>query len=81
MRDRLILPMINEGFQLLEEGIAARPEDIDAVWLRGYGWPALRGGPMDHAERLGLASVLARLEALQAVEGEDFRPSPRWPRS
>ena len=24
----------------------ARPSDIDVIWLNGYGWPAIRGGPM-----------------------------------
>jgi len=75
MHDRLILPMLNEGFKLLEEGIADRPEDIDTVWLRGYGWPARRGGPMYYAQQRGLGAILDRLTALQAQEGEAFRPA------
>lgn len=75
MHDRLILPMLNEGFKLLEEGIATRPEDIDTVWLRGYGWPAWRGGPMYYAQHRGLDRVLDRLIALQATEGDAFRPA------
>ena len=23
---------INEGFRILEEGVAAKPEDIDVIW-------------------------------------------------
>lgn len=75
LRDRLILPMVNEGAKLLEEGVAARASDIDVVWQRGYGWPAWKGGPMYHADRIGLAEVHARLLALQAQHGERFRPA------
>ncbi len=59
--ERLIYPMINEGARILEEGVAARPGDIDVVWLYGYGWPAWRGGPMFHADQVGLDRVAARL--------------------
>ena len=44
-------PMINEGARILEEKIAARPSDIDVIWLYGYGWPIYRGGPMFYADR------------------------------
>ena len=44
--ERLLFPMINEGARILEEGIAARPGDIDVIWAYGYGFPAWRGGPM-----------------------------------
>ncbi|MDW8415711.1 MAG: 3-hydroxyacyl-CoA dehydrogenase NAD-binding domain-containing protein [Thermaurantiacus sp.] len=44
--DRLLQPMIEEGQKILAEGIAARPGDIDVVWVHGYGWPRATGGPM-----------------------------------
>jgi 3-hydroxyacyl-CoA dehydrogenase len=47
--DRLLWPMIDEGNRILEEGIALRASDIDAVWLNGYGWPRWTGGPMYYA--------------------------------
>lgn len=59
--ERCVLPLINEGARLLEEGIALRASDIDLVWLYGYGFPAFRGGPMHYANRLGLDRVLAGL--------------------
>jgi 3-hydroxyacyl-CoA dehydrogenase len=52
--ERLTYPMINEGAKILEEGIAQRPGDIDVIWVYGYGWPAWRGGPMFHADQVGL---------------------------
>lgn len=74
VRDRLILPMVNEGAKLLEEGIAQRAGDIDVVWQRGFGWPSWKGGPMYHADQIGLAQVVQRLDRLAQVHGERFTP-------
>jgi 3-hydroxyacyl-CoA dehydrogenase len=75
--ERLVYPMVNEGARILEEGIAARPGDIDTIWLNGYGWPAWRGGPMFHADQVGLKTVAARLEAFAAARGEPaLAPAP-----
>ncbi|MEP1470898.1 MAG: 3-hydroxyacyl-CoA dehydrogenase NAD-binding domain-containing protein [Halieaceae bacterium] len=69
--DRLLLALVNEGANILEEGIAARPSDIDIVYLNGYGFPAWRGGPMFYADTLGLSEVVARMEALRSATGDD----------
>jgi 3-hydroxyacyl-CoA dehydrogenase len=75
--ERMILPMINEGARILDEGIASRPGDIDVIWVYGYGWPVWRGGPMLYADRLGLAHVHDRL-AFYADRSRDqsLRPAP-----
>jgi 3-hydroxyacyl-CoA dehydrogenase/uncharacterized OB-fold protein len=75
VRDRLILPMINEGAKLVDEGVAIRASDVDVVWHKGYGWPDWKGGPMYHADRLGLRAVRERLRSLAATHGERFRPA------
>jgi len=62
--DRLYLPVINEGFKCLEEGIASRPSDIDVCCVFGYNWPRYRGGPMQWATAVGLPVVLEKLEAM-----------------
>ncbi|HEY2835857.1 MAG TPA: 3-hydroxyacyl-CoA dehydrogenase NAD-binding domain-containing protein [Rhizomicrobium sp.] len=62
IRERCLLPMINEGAIILAEGKASRASDIDIVWIYGYGWPAYRGGPMFYADTLGLAAVSAGLK-------------------
>ncbi len=75
--ERLIFPMINEGARILAEGIAARPGDIDVVWLNGYGWPAWRGGPMFYADLVGLSRIVNRLDAFAGTSGdESLRPAP-----
>ncbi|KAI4884464.1 hypothetical protein NFI96_020282, partial [Prochilodus magdalenae] len=60
--ERCVFVLANEGFRILEDGMAAGPEDIDMVYVFGYGWPRHRGGPMFHADQVGLARVLQRLE-------------------
>jgi 3-hydroxyacyl-CoA dehydrogenase len=75
--ERLLFPMINEGARILEEGIAARPGDIDVIWVYGYGWPAWRGGPMFYADELGLARVAERLAHYAGRSGDvSLRPAP-----
>ncbi|MEO8635695.1 MAG: 3-hydroxyacyl-CoA dehydrogenase NAD-binding domain-containing protein [Gemmatimonadales bacterium] len=59
--DRLVYALVNEGARILEEGIAARASDIDVVYLTGYGFPAWRGGPMFHADQVGLEHVRRRI--------------------
>ena len=67
IRDRALLALVNEGFRVLEEGLALRPSDIDVVWTSGYGFPRWRGGPMHWANRdVGLKHVRATLDALHA---------------
>jgi 3-hydroxyacyl-CoA dehydrogenase len=61
--ERCIYALVNEGAKLLDEGIAARASDIDVVYARGYGFPDLKGGPMHHAEAVGLARVLERVRS------------------
>lgn len=56
--ERCLYPLMNEGFRVLEEGIALRPGDIDVVWTSGYGFPRYRGGPMFYAETIGLQTLL-----------------------
>jgi 3-hydroxyacyl-CoA dehydrogenase len=79
IHDRCLLMLVNEGIQLLDEGIAQRSSDIDLVWINGYGFPAWRGGPLHYAEGLGLAHVLERIrhyrEALGAYGAMWFRPA------
>jgi len=75
--ERMMYPMINEGAKILAEGIAARPSDIDVVWLYGYGWPIYRGGPMYWADTVGLKHIAERL-AFYAKETNDpsLEPAP-----
>ena len=74
--ERVLLPMINEGAKILEEGIALRSGDIDVIWVYGYGWPVHRGGPMFYADSIGLAAVREKLiEQSELVKDPSFAPA------
>ena len=75
--DRVLLPMVNEGAKILDEGIALRASDIDVVYVYGYGWPVYRGGPMYYANCLGLDKVLEKIRRYHELTGHDaWAPSP-----
>jgi 3-hydroxyacyl-CoA dehydrogenase len=75
--DRLLLPMVNEGARILEEGVAARPGDIEIVWLNGYNFPAWQGGPMHWADARGLKAIAARLDDFARATGDaSLAPAP-----
>jgi 3-hydroxyacyl-CoA dehydrogenase len=73
--ERCLYPMINEGAKILEEGIAARASDIDTVWIKRYGWPLYRGGPMFWADLVGLEVILAKMLEFERRYGERFKPA------
>ena len=77
--DRCIYALTNEGARILEERIAARASDIDMVYLTGYGFPRHRGGPMLHADLVGLPAVVEKLERFAAAGSGDaafWKPAP-----
>lgn len=75
--ERMIYPIVNEGARILEEGVAARPGDIDVVWLYGYAWPIHRGGPMYYADRIGLARIVNSLSHYAKATGDaSLDPAP-----
>ena len=75
--ERCIFSLANEGAAILEEGIALRASDIDMVYLSGYGFPPYRGGPMFHADTVGLKKMLATIEGFAGgYQGSAWKPAP-----
>jgi 3-hydroxyacyl-CoA dehydrogenase len=75
--ERCVLPLINEGIRILEEGIALRAGDIDVVWTSGYGFPRYRGGPMFYADTIGLKAVQDGILNYRELFGPmHWQPSP-----
>jgi 3-hydroxyacyl-CoA dehydrogenase len=75
--ERLVYALVNEGAKILEEGIAMRASDIDMVYLTGYGFPLHRGGPMFHADMVGLPNVLAAIRKYaRGRNGDAWTPAP-----
>ena len=73
--ERCLYPMINEGFKILEEGMAIRASDIDIVWINGYGWPMYEGGPMFYGQLIGYDKILKWHQDMEEKFGSDFSPS------
>lgn len=73
---RVLAAMVNEGAKIVGEGIAQRPLDVDIVLVNGYGFPATRGGPMHHADMLGLTKLLVLAEETAARDGQAFSVAP-----
>lgn len=72
---RCIYSLINEGAKILEEDLAIRASDVDAVWLHGYGFPRWRGGPMFYADTVGLSEVVATLDRFHGEWGDKWEPA------
>jgi 3-hydroxyacyl-CoA dehydrogenase len=73
---RYMAAMINEGADVVHEGIALRPLDVDVTFLYGYGFPRHRGGPMKYADSIGLAKVLADIREFAQEDPIFWKPSP-----
>ena len=71
--NRILVPMINEAFFVLAEGLAT-PEDIDAGMKLGCNHPI---GPLALADMIGLDVCLAVMEVyLEQFGDSKYRPCP-----
>jgi len=74
---RCVYALINEGARILQDGIAIRPCDIDIVYINGYGFPEVTGGPMFWADQQGLDNILADIKRYHEQYGGDvWEPAP-----
>ncbi len=73
---RVMTALANEGFNVLGDRIARRASDIDVIYCHGFGFPRHHGGPMFHAQTLGLPTVLSRVQEYEARFGDYWRPAP-----
>ncbi len=74
--DRCILALVNEGAQILAEGVAQRSSDMDIVYINGYGFPIWRGGPMFYANKFGLEEVTKRIGEFAKSDEKFWQISP-----
>jgi 3-hydroxyacyl-CoA dehydrogenase len=74
--DRYMTAMISEAARVIDEGIALRPVDVDAVFLFGYGFPRWRGGPLHYADTLGAARIVDRITAYAAEDPHYWQVPP-----
>jgi 3-hydroxybutyryl-CoA dehydrogenase len=70
--NRLYIPMVNEAFFALEEGLASA-EEIDKACTKGLAYPL---GPLTAADAAGLDIILACMQTFHKELGEKYRPAP-----
>jgi 3-hydroxyacyl-CoA dehydrogenase len=73
---RTLYALVNEGANILSEGIALRAVDIDMLYILGYGFPAFRGGPMWYADTVGLKKVYEKVQEFEKAHGSLWAPAP-----
>jgi len=69
--ERCMYVMVNEGAKILEEGIAARPLDVDVIWIYGYGFPVYRGGVLFWADQVGVKTIHDKINEIYQQTGSD----------
>jgi 3-hydroxybutyryl-CoA dehydrogenase len=71
--DRVVAMLVNEAADAVRLRVAS-PADVELAMTKGVNYPR---GLLAGGDAIGAATVLARLEALQAEYGEErYRPSP-----
>jgi 3-hydroxyacyl-CoA dehydrogenase len=74
---RCMYALVNQGAQLLDDGVALRPGDEDIVYVYGYGFPWYRGGPMWWADTVGVTTIYDQILTWQRTLGPHWQPAPR----
>jgi len=75
--NRCMYALVNQGAQLLGDGVALRSGDEDIVYVFGYGFPWYRGGPMWWADTVGVKKIYDQILEWQAKLGNHWQPAPR----
>jgi len=75
--ERCMYALVNQGAQLLGDGIALRPGDEDIVYIFGYGFPWYQGGPMWWADTVGVKKIYEQILTWQKTLGNHWQPAPR----
>jgi 3-hydroxyacyl-CoA dehydrogenase len=78
--ERCLYAVVNEAARLIDADVA-RPHDIDLLCIHGAGFPVYRGGPLFHADQVGVDVVYHAIVRYQRQLGsEHFTPAPLFER-
>lgn len=73
IQHRALAGMVVEAALVLEDGIAQRPSDIDLVFVHGYGFPAVKGGPLFWASHQPPEQLRRWIACVEEATGFGFR--------
>lgn len=73
--ERCWLQMLNEVARTMEEGIIRDPDAVDIGVVFGFGFPPFRGGILHEADRIGLDTVVERLDGYAERYGQRLAPA------
>ncbi len=76
IRARCLYLLVNEAMYALDEGVVAKPADVDLAMVMGTGFPPFRGGLLRWADTEGFPRILEALERFAADLGARFTPAP-----
>jgi 3-hydroxyacyl-CoA dehydrogenase/enoyl-CoA hydratase/3-hydroxybutyryl-CoA epimerase len=78
--DKLVQRLLHiqalESARCLEEGVLTTARDADVGSVLGWGFPPFRGGTLSHIHSTGVAAFVAQCDALAALHGTRFTPTP-----
>jgi 3-hydroxyacyl-CoA dehydrogenase/enoyl-CoA hydratase/3-hydroxybutyryl-CoA epimerase len=77
LQQRMELLMINEAARCLEERVVGNPADVDFAMIMGTGFAPFRGGPLRHADALGIERLTGALHMLADSGDPRFAPCER----
>jgi len=64
IEDACLIPMLLEALQCLSEQVVRDPEQLDAAFIYGIGFPPFRGGLLRHFGLYNEAALIQKIEAL-----------------
>lgn len=73
--ERCVLMMLNEAAMCLDEGVVRNPRDGDIGAIFGIGFPPFLGGPFRYMDKIGIATLVGRLEHYQQTLGDKYAPA------
>ena len=74
LQERMSLLMLNESARCLEEQIVTEPADVDFAMIMGTGFAPFRGGPLRHADALGIQKVVDSMQRYVDSGARHFAP-------
>jgi 3-hydroxyacyl-CoA dehydrogenase/enoyl-CoA hydratase/3-hydroxybutyryl-CoA epimerase len=78
VRERMILPLVNEAVACLADGVVDDADLLDAGVIFGTGFAPFTGGPITWLRNEGVDTVRERLQQLAQRYGDRFMPKRGW---